>query len=657
VIAQTAALSFDISVWQMLGAFALGGTTRVLEDDVVREPPRLASALESAGITTVQLVPSVLQSLLEDGDAHALPAFGRLRRMVTIGEALPPAVCRAWFERYPHVPLANAYGPAECSDTATVHVLKSPPSRASTPIGTPKVNMEVYVLDEALQPVPPGVVGELYIGGVGVGRGYRNRPELTAERFVPHPFGQRPGARLYRTGDLGRRLADGTLEFVSRTDFQVKVRGMRIELAEIESALRGLPAVRSAVVMARERRPGDKYLVAFAVPAASGTSEASLKESLARLLPGYMVPSRLVLLEALPLSPNGKVDRKALAALPVEESARATEGTPPRGPVEELLASLFQQVLGVQRVWREDDFFLQGGHSLSATRLVARVRQALGVELPLGALFASSTLAGLARTVSELKGSLQQEVPAPAPRPAGAQPVLSFSQERMWFLQQLQPESSAYHVAEAVEVRGALDAGTLEEALRLLLARHPVLRTTVSDAEGQPQPRVRPVPERVLRVESLAGAPEAESLLAAALREEADRPFSLEEGPLYRFRLWQLGSRRHVLLLVFHHLLVDGLTLDILFGELERAYAALSHGRKPALPPVRLDYADVAAWQHTPAVRAHEERQLDSWKRRLEGVPGVLQLPTDRPRPAVLSDQGTATPRMPLPAELAQALG
>ncbi|WP_257454347.1 non-ribosomal peptide synthetase [Archangium lipolyticum] len=655
LIAQTAALSFDISVWQMLAAFALGATTWLLEDEVVREPVRLASALEASGVTTVQLVPSVLQAMLEDGGARTPPSFERLKRMVTIGEALPPEVCRAWFARYPRIPLHNAYGPAECSDTATLHAMHTAPTRSSTPIGVPKANMRVYVLDEALHPVPAGVVGELYIGGEGVGRGYLNRPELTAERFLPDPYSGVPGARLYRTGDLGRRLANGLLEFVSRTDFQVKVRGMRIELPEIESALRRLPAVRSAVVMARERRPGDKYLAAFVVPAEAGTSEASLRESLARTLPGYMVPSRIALLEALPLSPNGKVDRKALAALPLEEAARAPVGEPPRGLVEELLAQLFCQVLGLEKVHREDDFFQLGGHSLSATRLVARVRQSLGVELPLGALFASTTVAGLAREVIRRQDGAAT-LPAPTPLPAGSPLVLSSAQERLWFEQQLQPGSSAYHTPEAVELKGPVDTDALEDALRWLLARHTVLRLVLPARDGSPVPSPHPVPPRALRHEPLSGHPDDRERLTRRLHEEVDRPFDLEHGPLYRFWLWRLGPEHHVLLVVFHHLLVDGLSLDLLMRELGEAYAAFRQGQRPSLPPVRLGYSDVAAWQRTGPVRAREDAQLEYWKHHLAGVPGLLQLPTDKPRPAVATHRGGITGLQPLPPELARAL-
>ncbi|MBZ4423361.1 amino acid adenylation domain-containing protein, partial [Myxococcus sp. RHST-1-4] len=273
VLAQTAPLSFDISIWQMLGALAAGGTTYVVEDEVVREPPRLAAALRQAGATVVELVPSLLQALLEDAAEAPLPA---LRHMLTIGEALPPATCRAWFERYPHVPLTNAYGPAECADTATLHRMHAPPAGAATPIGTPKANMEVYVLDDALQPVPPGVPGELFVGGTGVGRGYVGRPDLTAERFVPHPFSSEPGARLYRTGDRGQWNGDGTLGFLGRVDFQVKVRGMRVELGEVEAALASLPGVRSAAVTVQRRGPADSWLVAWVVPSSEDVRTDSL---------------------------------------------------------------------------------------------------------------------------------------------------------------------------------------------------------------------------------------------------------------------------------------------------------------------------------------------------------------------------------------------
>ncbi|MFP2910748.1 amino acid adenylation domain-containing protein, partial [Pyxidicoccus sp. 3LFB2] len=654
VLAQTAPLSFDISIWQMLGALAAGGTTFVVEDDVVREPPRLAAALRDAGATVVELVPSLLQALLEDSAEAPLPA---LRHMLTIGEALPPATCRAWFERYPRVPLVNAYGPAECADTATLHLMHAPPSGAGTPIGTPKANMEVYVLDDALQPVPPGVPGELYIGGTGVGRGYVGRPDLTAERFVPHPFSAEPGARLYRTGDRGQWNEDGTLGFLGRVDFQVKVRGMRVELGEVEAALASLPGVRSAAVTVQRRGPGDSWLVAWVVPASADVSTEALQQGLARVLPAYMVPSRWVLRPSLPLTSTGKLDRKALAALPLDDAYNdaPSAGGPARGPVEELLAQLFGQVLGVERVERDASFFHLGGHSLSATRLVARVRQSFGVQLPLAAFFASPSVAGLARQLASLQAA-SAELPEPTPLPADAPLALSPAQERLWFIHQLQPDSGAYSVGQAAEWTGPADLDALDAAARWLLERHPVLRTTVSSVHGQPHVALSPVPSRVLHVETVPEGPGAQVLLARRLTETSQRPFPLEHGPLYRFLLLKAGGERHVLLVAFHHLVGDALSAGLLLRELGEAYAAFHQGQSPALPPVQLHSADVAAWQRSEPVLARDEAQLEYWKRQLAGAPELLQLPTDKPRPAVLTHQGDNTGYHPLPTALSEDL-
>ncbi|MFE8601136.1 amino acid adenylation domain-containing protein [Archangium violaceum] len=659
VLSQTAGMGFDISIWQMIGPLCFGGGTYVFDDDVIREHSKLAAALVEAGSTVHQMVPPVFQNFLEELEASNVRGLGRLRWQLLGGQALPSSLCRAWFARFPHIGMVHAYGPAECTDTATHHYMRTPreaPAGTWSPIGTPKANLEVYLLDEALQPVPVGVVGEIFIGGVGVGRGYLDHPEWTAERFVPHPLSTRPGERLYRTGDLARLRADGLFEFVTRADFQVKVRGVRIELAEVDAALQALPEVREAAVLAREVRPGEKLLVAFVAPAQAGTSAASLQQALARSLPAYMVPSRFLLLEALPLNANGKVDRKALEALPLESAEAQSSGEPPRGPVEELLAQLFRQVLGVEKVHREDNFFHLGGHSLSATRLVARVRQSFDAELPLPAFFASPTVAGLARELSQLQGTSAQGLPAPTPRPEGSPPVLSSAQERLWFIQQLQPDSSAYHTPEAIELTGPLDTEALRQSLRWLLERHPVLRLFIPSREGQPHPVLLPVPQEPLRFESLEGLPDARERLASRLREEVHRPFSLEAGALYRFWLLKLGPEHHVLLLVFHHLLVDGLSLNLLLRELAEAWAAFHQRQPPALPAVRLQHADVAAWQRTEPVRAREETQLGYWKRQLEDAPGLLQLPTDKPRPAVLSHRGGFVGYHPLPPALSQAL-
>ncbi|RJS23164.1 non-ribosomal peptide synthetase [Corallococcus sp. H22C18031201] len=652
VLAQTAPLSFDISIWQMLGALVAGGTTFVVEDEVVREPPRLAAALQQAGVTVSELVPSLLQAVLEDSPEGALNG---LRKMVTIGEALTPATCRAWFERYPRIPLVNAYGPAECADTASLHTMHAPPSGASTPIGAPKANMEVYVLDAGLQPVPRGVPGELYIGGTGVGRGYLGRPDLTAERFVPHPFSAEPGARLYRTGDRGRWNADGTLAFLGRVDFQVKVRGMRLELGEVEAALASLPGVRHAAVTARTPRPGDTQLVAWVVPSSADARIEDLQHSLSRLLPSFMLPSRWLSRDSLPLTSTGKVDRKALASLHLDDSALPSSGGPPRGHVETLLSHLFLQVLSLHSIERDSSFFHLGGHSLSATRLVSRIRHAFGVQLPLASLFASPSVASLARELTRLQESAV-ELAGPTPRPEGAAPALSPAQERLWFVHQLQPDSAAYNVGQAAEWTGATDANALDAALRWLLERHPVLRTVVASHEGQPRAEFAPVPSRVLRVEEFAEGSDARTRMARRISEEADRPFELERGPLYRALLLRTNDTHHMLVLVFHHLVADALSAGILMHELGAAHAALEAGHAPALPPVALHHTDLATWQRSEPVRARDEAQLDYWKTQLAGAPDVLTLPTDKPRPAVLTHRGDNTGFHPLPASLAEGI-
>ncbi|QRK08658.1 non-ribosomal peptide synthase/polyketide synthase [Archangium violaceum] len=643
--ACSGSLSFDIHLEEVLFSLTRGART------VLREvgPLGLGRDIVRHGITHTVITPSSLATALEEPDA--LAAFRSLKVLVTGGEVLPdPLVQQLALTK---TKLVNTYGPTETSiNVVAEHTLPERPVR----LGRPLDRCRIYVLDERGEPVPPGVPGELYIGGTPLGRGYRGRPDLTAERFVPDPFSGTPGARLYRTGDRVRWNSDGSLSFLGRSDFQVKVRGVRIELEEVEAALLRQSGVRQAAVITRGSGR-DMRLEAFLV-LENDSALASLRQSLARSLPEAMVPSRFHARTSLPFTSSGKVDRKALAALPVDAAPEAlTQGEPPRGPVEELLAQLFRQVLGVETVSREDDFFHLGGHSLSATRLVARVRQAFGVELPLTTLFSSPSVAGLAHALSLLQGHGSAELPAPTPRPADAPPVLSFAQERMWFLQQLQPDSHAYHIDGALEVEGPLQIDALEQALHWLLERHPVLRLAVSAYEGQPLPRVLPVPDRVLQQESLAERPDASSRLMARLRLEVDRPFDMAQGPLFRFWLWRLSPERHALLLVFHHLLVDGLSLDILMRELGQAYSAFLQHQPPILPAVLLDNSDIASWQRAPALLAREEAQLDYWRRQLSDAPRLLQLPTDKPRPSVLSDKGASTSSFHLPESLSQALG
>ncbi|HEV7516040.1 MAG TPA: amino acid adenylation domain-containing protein, partial [Thermoanaerobaculia bacterium] len=424
-VAQTASQCFDISVWQMFAGLAAGGRVRVFGDDVAHDPARLLDGVEADGVTVLELVPSLERALLDEiaardtGNGAAAPAFDRLRFLIPTGEALPPDLCRRWLARYPGVPEVNAYGPTECSDDVTHALLRQPPSPGAVrvPIGRPVANLRLAVFDRGFEVAPIGVAGELCVGGVGVGRGYLHDPVRTAAVFVPDLLSPEPGARLYRTGDLARWLVSGDLDFLGRLDHQVKVRGFRIELGEIEAALAESPGVREAAVLAvaSGRDPADRVLVAYLVPAGeTALDERELRDSLRQGLPEYMVPSAFVQLPALPLSDNGKLDRRALLALGGAEPATREAYVAPRTPVEETLAAIWSEVLRRERIGVDDNFFEVGGHSLLVTQVVSRLRGSLGIDLPLRALFEAPTIAGLAERIETVLWARR------APDPVGA---------------------------------------------------------------------------------------------------------------------------------------------------------------------------------------------------------------------------------------------
>ncbi|HEX7239255.1 MAG TPA: condensation domain-containing protein, partial [Longimicrobiaceae bacterium] len=512
-----------------------------------------------------------------------------------------------------------------------------------------------YVLDRWLEPVPMGVAGELCIGGVGVVRGYLGRPDLTAERFLPDPHRGVAGARLYRTGDVGRRRVDGEVEFLGRTDHQVKVRGYRVELGEIEAVLRAHSMVREATVLLREDVPGQQRLVAY-VTGEEGTEVevAELRRHAGEQLPEYMVPGAFVVMERLPITTNGKIDRRAL---PAPDWTDAEEYVAPRTAVEEVLAGIWAEVLGVERVGVEKNFFDLGGHSLLATRVVSRIREVLVVELPLRALFEAPTVAGLAERVEALRRAGQPVLPPVLPvERTGALP-LSFAQERLWFLDRLQPGSSFYNMPRALRLGGELDPRALEDALGEIVRRHEALRTTFAEVEGVAVQVVAPFGGFALPVEDLSGLEEGERVAVAKGRvaEDAARPFDLERGPLFRAGLLRLEAEEHVLLLCVHHVVSDGWSMGVLFGELSALYAAYREGRESPLPEPAVQYADYAAWQREQLEGEVLERQVGYWKERLAGAPELLELPTDHPRPAVQTYRGASQP-IELPGELLERL-
>ncbi len=551
--------------------------------------------------------------------------------------------------------VTNMYGPTET--TVWSAMAEIGPGQAEVPIGSPIWNTRAYLLDGWLRPVPAQTAGELYLAGAGLARGYGRRPGLTAERFVACPFGLVPGApagaRMYRTGDLAKWNPDGQLVFCGRADDQVKIRGFRVEPGEIEAVLAGHPEVAQAVVVMREDIPADRRLAAYVVPAAgadlgAGRLAVALRAFAAARLPDYMVPAAVTVLDALPLTLNGKINR---AALPAPSYAQASQGRAPAGPVEEILCGAFAQVLGLDRVGAGDSFFDLGGHSLLATRLVSRIRAVLGVEVPLRTVFDAPTPASLA-------GELEQAGPArPAlgPRPRPDRVPLSFAQQRLWFLAQLEGPSPTYHIPAAVRLSGNLDAAALGMALADVIGRHEVLRTVFRTEGGQPYQHVQGADEleRELPVTEVAGDGVAEAVAGVARQA-----FDLAAQIPLRARLLRLGPAEHVLVLVLHHIAGDGWSVGPLAADLSVAYAARSAGRVPDWDPLPVQYADYALWQRELLGQDGDQESLHAqqvayWRAALDGAPAELALPADRPRPRLASHQGHAVP-MEVPLGLHQ---
>ncbi|HEX6373984.1 MAG TPA: amino acid adenylation domain-containing protein [Longimicrobium sp.] len=630
-------MAVDLTITNLLPLFA-GLPVRLLPEENAVEA--LAAALrEKNGFGAIKITPvhlSLLTPLLTAEEAR-----DAAHTLVIGADFLSAEPTVFWQDNAPGVRLMNEYGPTETVVGCSAYELPNGLHRnGAVPVGGPIQNITFYVLDGRMQPVPVGVPGELYIGGVGVARGYLGRPALSAEKFVPNPFAG-GGARMYRTGDRARWLEGGNLTVLGRTDSQVKVRGYRVELGEIEAVLRRHESVSGAIVVVREDVPGDPRLVAYVV---SDADPAELRAYLRQGLPEHMVPAAFVPLAALPRTATGKIDPKTL---PAPEYGGAEERyAAPRTPAERALAEIWAEVLRLERVGATDDFFELGGNSLLATRVVSRIRQALGVELTVRALFESPTVARLAACVGAPRGTERAQLPpVVAVERAGDLP-LSFGQERLWFLQRLQPESPFYNVACAVRLRGALDARALERALGEIVRRHEPLRTRFRDAEGVPAQVIAPFHGFELPVDDLSALPgEArDAELRRRAQADAETPFDLARGPLFRARLLALGDEDNALLLCMHHAVCDGWSVGIFFRELSALYVAFRDGVAAELDDLPVQYADFAAWQRRHLVGEALDGQLAWWKERLAGAPALLELPTDLPRPAVQTYRGAHEP-------------
>ncbi|MFF2520947.1 non-ribosomal peptide synthetase [Streptomyces liangshanensis] len=627
--------TFDASTYEMWVPWLNGGTIVVAPPGHL-DPATLGALLKDAGLTGLWLTVGLFRVVADE----APEAFAGLREVWTGGEVVPPEAVRRVMERCPGTTVFNVYGPTETTTFATTHPVPRPLRPGALPIGGPFDNHRLYVLDPGLRLVPPGTPGELYIAGAGVARGYLGRPGLTAERFTADPYGP-AGTRMYRTGDLVRWNGRGEIEYLGRTDQQVKLRGFRIELGEIESALIAHRTVGQATISVREDRPGDKRLVAYLVPAENATVDVTaLRREIADAVPEYMVPSAFVVLDRIPLNTNGKVDR---AALPAPQVSHLTQGRAPRTPREEVLCGLFAAVLGLPSVTIDDHFFRSGGHSLLGTRLISRIRQVFGVQLGVKDLFQHPTVAALSEQVTAGNGELPRPALTSGERP-GLIP-LSSAQQRLWFLDQMEGPSPTYNIPLALRLTGPLDHEALRLALTDLTTRHEALRTVFPTHEGRPHQQVLP-PAPV----GLPLASTTEEALPALLAELSARTFDLATEPPVRSHLLALGEREHVLLVVIHHIASDGWSNGPLFEDLTTSYTARADGRAPDWEPLPVQYADYSLWQQR-LLEGDEERQLDHWRETLADLPEEATLPPDHARPATASNRGT-THTVHCPADL-----
>jgi amino acid adenylation domain-containing protein/FkbH-like protein len=629
VLASTS-ICFDLSVFEMFVPLSWGGTVILAENALA-----LPSLPARAEVTLVNSVPSAIRELLR---IRGVPPTVRVVNLA--GEPLITPLVNQIYGETNVQKVYDLYGPSETTTYSTFTLRKA---EEPATIGRPLANEQIYLLDKNRRPVPIGVPGEIYIGGDGVAREYLNRPDLTAEKFIPIPpaIGQacRPAeGRLYKTGDLARWRADGNLEFLGRIDHQVKIRGFRIELGEIETVLRRHPGLRESVVIVREDRPGDKRLAAYVVCKPENRLDAdALRRFIREALPEYMVPSAFVFLDALPLTPNGKVDRKALPAPEADRRDADKEFAEPGSGIEEELAAIWREVLGIDSVSITDNFFELGGHSLLAIQVISRVREKLKVELPLFTLFDAPTIQQLARGLDSGEWT-QNRLPLlpmqSAPRD-GHLP-LSSVQERLWFLDQVSPGSHAYNVPVGLRLKGVLDAFALKRALDEIVRRHEALRTTFANDNGELIQVIGPPTSseiEVTNLESIAPS-ERDQSAQAWLNAEAQKPFDLARGPLIRVKLARLDAADHVLSVVMHHAISDGWSLTIFFQELETFYAALAAGKPaPALPALPVQYVDFAHWQRQWMHGAKLEQELAYWKNKLSGAPASVDFPSHRNEP------------------------
>ncbi len=646
-------IAFDATVTAIFPSLLAGKPVLLLPESSNIEA--LGTTLERhKNFSLIKITPAHLEILGQ----QLSPAFAdQLSRALVIGgENLTSRHIEFWHKHAPGTLLFNEYGPTETVVGCVVYEASHWKGEGSVPIGRPIVNTSVYVLDKYLNPVPVGVPGELHLGGAGLGRGYLDRPDLTADKFIPNPFSDEPGSRLYKTGDSVRYLADGNIEFLRRIDQQVKIRGYRIELGEIRAIVNQFPAVKDNLVVSKKNETGDTSLITYIIPNKSNEIVIDdLRAFLRKSLPDYMVPSAFVFLNSFPLTTNGKID---FNALPDPDQLEIGEISMARTPTEQLLSNIWGDVLKRKNVDIYANFFELGGHSLLATQVVSRIREAFRIDLPLNSLFESPTIAALAAIIDKMKTEESvSEIPALV-RTSREEPLpLSFSQQRLWFLDKLKPDNPTYNIPSAIRFKGNLNLPVLRKSIEALLKRHEILRTCFGELEGQP---IQIISER-FSVElplidlSALSQDQREKQAQEIAKKEALKPFDLKNGPLFRVSLLRLAAADHIALFTMHHTVSDGWSVGVLVREISVFYDAFLKNSAAELPVLKIQYADYATWQRKLLSGPVYDNQLAYWKNQLDGIPPVLELPFDRPRPSTQSSRG-ANRSMLLAKELADKL-
>jgi amino acid adenylation domain-containing protein len=644
VCCQKTPLSFVDSIWEIFGPLLHGVPLVILRDEVVKDVNHFIGALRDARVTRLVLVPSLLRAMLETGDAIG-ERLSRLKWWTCSGEALPSVLVKRFHEQLPNAALLNLYGSSEVAADVSYYDVEPGEKLDSIPIGRPIANTQLYIMDTNLRPVPVRVVGDIYVGGDGLARGYFGRPELTAEKFIPHQFANEPGLRLYKTGDRGRFRKDGAIEYKGRTDHQVKIRGSRVEPGEVESALLTHADIVESIVVAYANDSGDQHLTAYVRTDGKAPSTRDIRAFLREKLPEFMVPTVVMMLDDFPRTASGKVDRLRLPK-PVSTGG---DYLAPRSLMEEIVVGVMAEVLKLEDVGVNDDFFELGGHSLLIPRVTSRLNDLFGVALPLRALFDNSKIGELAEIITSLRNVNKAEGELPlAPVPRTSKLAMTFAQESLWAIDQISPETGAYNISRALRLRGTLNAEALLSSINDIVSRHEALRTTFSSEDGKPVAVHKPNTTIELVIEDLTDS--TQSNIAIRVAEEGRNPFNLEVGPLLRVKLLHLAEEEHILLVTMHHIVSDGWSMGIFFDELVSGYNNLLAEGERRIEAPAIQYADFAAWQRKTLRGEKLDHSLQYWQQ-LAGAPSITDLPTYRDRPAIRSFQG-ARHLFEIPADL-----